>query len=176
MTFCSGCGTKNAIDSAYCGNCGSYIQPEPQQQTYDAYQPSPQEYQRKPRSYQQTHSQGQLPQTGWLTFVIVVNWIIIILGGIAGVIFFFLFPPVGIFLLALVGLVYWLVKELTVYNNNARIIQIILIILGVLGDLSEGDVIGLIIGILIFYALVIDRATVALFQPSIDRQPHSRFT
>jgi hypothetical protein len=76
-----------------------------------------------------------------------------------------LFPPIGVVILVIAGLLVWLVRELAKYNNTARIISLVLTGLGAVGDLAGGDFIGLIIGGLIIYALAFDKPTVALFTP-----------
>ncbi|OLS25226.1 MAG: hypothetical protein HeimC2_19020 [Candidatus Heimdallarchaeota archaeon LC_2] len=174
MAFCTVCGTKNEDNTDYCGNCGAKIQeisqeqPAKNYQQSDKYQNTPnyQELYQSPPSYPQGYMENQLPpRTGWLTFVLVIDWIGIILVGVIGLFFLIFIPPAGIIILIFVGLFYWLVKELTRYNNTARIISLVLTGLGVLGDLLGGDFIGLIVGGLIIYALAFDKETVALFQP-----------
>lgn len=131
----------------------------------------PQRYQQAPPGY---HPGLLTPRTGWLTFVIVLYWIGIVLIGIGGLVLLTIIPPLGVILFALAGLMIWLVRELNKYNNTARIISLVLTILGALTDVSNGDVIGLIFAGLIIYALAFDKATVALFQQPYPSQPGAR--
>jgi len=187
MTFCNNCGTKNEAEASFCGKCGTKLevetpakeqpqyqspeQPVQQNQAPQGYQQPAQGYQQAPQGYQQGFLPGELPpRTSWLTYVIVMNWIVIILLGLVGLFVVFIFPPLGLFFLGLAALVYWLVRELSLYNNTARMISIVLTGLGILGDLSSGNFVGLILGGLIIYALTIHKETVALFAPKYTSQ------
>jgi hypothetical protein len=73
-------------------------------------------------------------------------------------------------ILAFAGLGIWLVRELAKYNNTARIIQLVLSGLSFLGSIFSLDVIGLVLGGLVIYALAFDKPTVALFTPQFRYQ------
>jgi hypothetical protein len=177
MTFCTTCGTKNKESDSFCGSCGASLGSDPPQQTsQEIYQSQPtyqqpaQPYTESP-SYQPSYLPGQLPpRTGWLTFVIVLSWLGIIAGGIFGLLLLGAFPAFGFVILLFVGLGIWLVRELSNYNNTARIIQLVLTSLGLLSSLSTLDIIGLILGGMIVYALAFHKETVALFQPGFQHQ------
>lgn len=180
MRFCTTCGTKNDDTATFCGGCGASLeQPAKQQPSQDyqpassGYQPAPQEYQQGPPAYQQgppAYQQGYMPdelppRTGWLTFVIVMGWIGVILLGLGGLIFLVIFPPIGLVILVIAGLFYWLVRELSKYNNTARIVNLVLSVLGVLGALAPFNLVSLIISGLTIYALGFHQETIALFKP-----------
>ncbi|MFV2015491.1 MAG: hypothetical protein ACC656_08700, partial [Candidatus Heimdallarchaeota archaeon] len=105
--------------------------------------------------------------------MIVLYWIGIVVIGIGGLFLLIIFPPFGLILFVLAGLMIWLVKELAKYNNTARIIVIVLTILSAIADLARGNIIGLIIGGLIIYALGFDQPTKELFIPIYPSQPHT---
>ncbi|MHA2403003.1 MAG: zinc ribbon domain-containing protein, partial [Candidatus Kariarchaeaceae archaeon] len=121
-----------------------YVQAPPAyQQPQRGYQQTPQGYQQVPLGYQHGYLPGQRPpRTGWLTYVIVLSWIGIGLGLLGGIFFLFIWPPIGLVILAFAGLGIWLVRELAKYNNTARIIQLVLSGLSFLGSIFSLDVIG----------------------------------
>ena len=71
---------------------------ESNDESRDTYQPvppeqAPQGYQQAPQGHQQGFLPGQLPpRTSWLTYVIVMNWIVIILLGLVGLCVVVIFP------------------------------------------------------------------------------------
>jgi hypothetical protein len=82
----------------------------------------------------------------------------------------------GFIILIILGLFAWMNVALNNYNNNARVINIVLIVLGLLsslGDLANGFL-GLILGGLALYALAFDKPTIALFKPYQQIDPYQQ--
>ncbi|MHA2090041.1 MAG: zinc ribbon domain-containing protein [Candidatus Kariarchaeaceae archaeon] len=181
-----------------------YQQPPPgHQQPPPGYQQAPPGYQQQappgfqqpPPGYQQPppgfYPAGyKPPRTGWLTYVIVMNWIGIGIGVLGALMIFAFaaawedefdiggsfFAAFGFIVLVFVGLFAWMTVSLNNYSNTARIINIVLIVLGLLsslGDLANGFL-GLILGGLALYALAFDKPTIALFKPYQQIDPYQQ--
>ncbi|MFV2014487.1 MAG: zinc-ribbon domain-containing protein [Candidatus Heimdallarchaeota archaeon] len=149
-------------------NQGYQDQHFPKQQAYNQH------------GYQPGHPGILPPRTGWLTFVIVMYWISVVLI-IIGALFLFAFSSefgyegfilqfFGIMLLGVAGLIVWLIKELNKYNNTARIIGIVLAVLGILGEINSlinqtFNPVNIVVSGLIFYTLAFEQETIALFKP-----------
>ncbi len=192
--FCYNCGATLELDDRFCGECGSTID---QSTSYQYSKPITPSYDRSPSispspsySYPPTtpYRAPGLPykrRTGWLTFVLAINWIVIVLMGLGGYLFYLIvdaFSPengdVGLsFLLiisVIVGLLIWVTMSLSKYSNTARIVMLILAGIGFVGGLALLDPFTLVIAGLIIYALGFHKETVALFTTPLGsdyRQP-----
>jgi len=206
--YCENCGTKIAEDVSFCPNCGAKSGSQPAQAPPQGVPPTgtpigtgtgyrqpatpqggayaqPQGYQ-QPHGYQGEH--GFKRKTGWLTFVIVINWITVgFLGlGVLGLLAFSgefsneegvgeIIGIVVVILLIIMGLYAWMTAKLGKFSNGARIACIILSCLGLLSSLASLNIIGLAVQGLTIYALAFDKETVALFTNQVPYQQQQQY-
>ena len=159
---------------------GSYVEKTQtiQNQGYTTQQFTPlQGY--SPYGYQPGQPGFVYPRTGWLTFVLVINWItvgITILGGILflGIAAEFeqelglgggILTSIALIVIIFGVLWAWLTVQLNRYNNTARIINLVLLVLGFIGALAGFDLFTMLIGGAQIYALGFHKETIALFKP-----------
>ncbi len=191
MAFCTTCGSENKGTPSFCGNCGASMEMKESQSDHMAQTPPP--YQEQPQ-YQQTQQYapqtygydpnamvGRPPRTGWLTFVIVVNWIGVGFILLVAILLRVLaedfaseleversaLSTISIIFFILGGLLAWLTLELNKYNNNARIFTIVLLGLGLLSALGTANPISIILNALQIYALGFNKETIDLFKPNV---------
>jgi hypothetical protein len=203
--FCENCGTKISDNVSFCPNCGSKTNDQPAKavqqsvpgtgtSTGTSYrQPTTQQggHYAQPQPQAPMYSGGQVfkKRTGWLTFVIVVNWISVGFIGLGIILFLFLYSEfeeefaaegmdisgaLGItvfILLIVIGLIIWLTIQLGKFSNTARIISIIFSVIGLISGLATFNLFSIALQGLRLYALAFDKKTVALFQDKYQ-QPH----
>ncbi|OLS24565.1 MAG: hypothetical protein HeimC2_22100 [Candidatus Heimdallarchaeota archaeon LC_2] len=156
-----------------------YQQGQPQyQQGQPQYQQGQPQYQPPQYGYQPGGMDIKPPRTGWLTYVLVVNWIGVGAAILFGILFLGLasefestFGAGGGILSAIAIIIILsglLLASLTVhlnrYSNTARIISLILQVLAVLGALNGPNIFTLVISGLQIYALGFHKETVNLFK------------
>lgn len=204
MAFCTTCGAQNEESSLFCANCGSKMKGSGQQSADKSPPPQSNENSYVDKS-QIVQSQGYFdqqqgynqhgyqpdqmgirqPKTGWLTFVIAINWIIVVLFVLGGLLLFVIWvnEPTStsfeedqlidrsvylifaIIFFTLAALILWLIKGLNKYNNTARIISIVFSAFGMLSGFTPFNPFSLAINGLILYALAFEQETIALFKP-----------
>ncbi|MHA1911306.1 MAG: zinc-ribbon domain-containing protein [Candidatus Kariarchaeaceae archaeon] len=198
--FCENCGTKIGDDVSFCPNCGSEVEAfkeKASQQTVPGIGTSVGTSHRQPTSqvggYYAQPSQEQAfdggsqfkIKTGWLKYVLVMNWITV---GIVGIAILLVMSTssanleelggegasemrsgILIFLFIIIALIIWLNIKLANFSNGARIVFIVFAVLGLLGALSTFDIITMVFQGLTLYALAFHEQTVALFK---NKQPY----
>jgi hypothetical protein len=204
--YCENCGTKMGDDVSFCPNCGANVDTGQGKEVANVPAnipatgtPAGQGY-RQPTAppgqpggyYDQPGAQApsgggyyKKPKTGWLIFVLIINWITV---GFIGIIVLYLMfaasiieeligagdvmAPFIIGFLVVGGLYIWMTVKLANYSNGARIANIILAVLGLLNSLSPLSIFMIIIQGLVIYALAFDKRTVELFS---NKPPHGYY-
>ncbi|MCE7736156.1 MAG: hypothetical protein GPJ54_14840 [Candidatus Heimdallarchaeota archaeon] len=162
--FCGACGEDLLPNSKFCANCGSAADVISNPVTSANVET------RETSSYQRPSTPAKMPldqykeRTGWLSFVIVMNYIGLVLLIILGIMSIFLSFVLGVFLLLMAWFNYWLIQGLKIYDGTRRGIVVVLLIIGIITSLIDFDFFALIIGGLEIYALVFHAPTVRLFE------------
>ena len=185
MLICVYCDAEIDDDSVFCPSCGSkitYGRTSQISQTSNAYSSAPRvlrvsndqynSYNSSYQNYNNNYNQNSYRNTDYqlkertagLTIVLVLNYIGIAILGLLSIILFLVNPFVGLIFSGFTGLVFWLIYSLQEYNNTARIIFLVLVILGSIINLTTLDIIPLLIGLFEIYVLAFDQQTVELFE------------
>lgn len=178
MNICVFCEQAIDEDAVFCPNCGARITYGrnaqgnglnlPQRRSYQQYNANYSTNQNFNNSYNAYQYPTSYPQyrerTTELTIILVLNYIGIAILAIVTVILFLMFPPIGLLVAIITGLLYWLTYELQNYNNTARIIVLILSALGLISDIITFDIISIVIGIFVIYVLAFHQPTINLFE------------
>lgn len=178
MNICVFCESEIDDDAVFCPSCGARITygrgaqvngmnasfGRPNQQYNANYSTSQNSF----NSYNAYNYPSSYPQykerTTELTIILILQYLAVIVLAIVSIIAFLLFPPIGILVAVLTGLFYWLTYELQNYNNTARIIVLVLSALGLIMDIITFNIISIVIGIFIIYALAFHQPTINLFE------------
>ena len=204
--YCENCGTKMGDDVSFCPNCGANVDSGQGKEVANVPAnvpatgtPAGQGY-RQPTAppgqpggyYDQPGAQApyggeyyKKPKTGWLIFVLIIDWIIVAIIGLYAFMFMFvasifeeiagagsIVAPLIFMTLIIGGLYIWMTVKLASYSNGARIANIVIIILLLLGSLSTFEPISLVVLGLMLYALAFDKKTVELFS---NQPPHGYY-
>lgn len=181
MPYCQSCGTMQDSDALFCSNCGDYLKSSTAGSNHpNQYASSSNSYSQPPKigfvnqntgysgyqrdNYNQNNFQSNIKtRTTELTLVLVLQYIGAGILGFISLLFFAMSPIVGLIIIILAGLFFWLIYSVQQFNNTARWIMIILIALGLLDSLSGFNIIGLALGALQIYVLAFHEPTVRLF-------------
>ena len=174
MNICVFCEEWIDSDAVFCPFCGAKITyaqtnnrfqaPRVSNQQYNASPPVRPNYPPSYNSFQYNMPNYRLKdRTTGLTIVLVLNFLAIAILGFASFVLFMLSPPLGLIVMGLVGLYFWLIYELQQLNNTARGIYLALSILGLLLNLFSLNIIGLTLTIFEIYILAFHQPTIDLF-------------
>lgn len=161
--YCGACEEGIIENSKFCANCGSAVDIIASPVTSVNLASS------QTSDYQRPSTPAKMPidhyveRTGWLSFVIILNYIGLIIVIILGVLTIFLSFFLGVLIFLGAWFNYWLLQGLKNYDNNRRGIYVVLLIIGFIISLFSFDVFALVLGGLEIYALVFHAPTVRLF-------------
>ena len=185
MTYCPSCGTSQETDAFFCSNCGTrmntnastfnnkdlhsnstngiqYLSQYNHLNRYESYKnvnPPPISFEKR---------------TTELTIVLVLQYIGLAILFLLAMTVFIAVPIAGIFLFVIVGLDFWLITSLQGFSETARIIMIILLVLGLFFSFSPINILGLLFSCYQLYVLVFHQPTIALFKKTIRNDRISR--
>ena len=158
--YCGECGVSNPETNKFCSDCGALLNFDSEiSQMPEVRAGHSNIHPNRPRP------PGTAPKqrTDLLSFVIILNYI-----GIVLLVIISIFTLLISFLLAIFyGLAtlfaYWLLQGLKSYDNNRRLIYLAMLVISFLISLFDFDLIALTIGGIQFYALALHAPTVKLF-------------
>ena len=184
MNICVFCEEWIDSDAVFCPFCGAKITyaqtnnrfqaPQVLNQNYNTNPPIRPNYPPSYNSFQYNSPNYKLKErTTGLTVVLVLNYIGIAILGFASFLLFMLSPPIGLILILIDGLYFWLIYELQQLNNTARGIYLALSILGLILNFLSLNIIGLAITIFDIYILAFHQPTIDLFNDPYDHNYYS---
>ena len=180
MNICVYCEQAIDDDAVFCPFCGAkltYVQPSNRNNVsnsqFRSNQPLRPHYPAAYNPYQNMGANYQYnPRTSELTILLAINYVGVGLLGLVSTLLFVLLPPIGIITFVFTGLFFWLIYSLQQYNNTARIIYLILSVIGLVTNLISLNIIGLLISIFAIYTLGFHQPTMDLFSGQYSNHPY----
>ncbi|MCE7736157.1 MAG: zinc ribbon domain-containing protein, partial [Candidatus Heimdallarchaeota archaeon] len=179
--YCGACGEELFPNSKFCSNCGSvvnkianpitsvgleYRETSSYQRPADSFRSDI----RGTSGYQVSSTQTKMSidqnkeRTGWLNFVIAMNYIALIGLSITALVSFFISFPLFLLFILLAGFTSWMISGLKHFHNSRRILYIVLSLISIIIDLINFEPLGVILPCLQVYALLLHTPTARLFQ------------
>lgn len=161
MIICVKCEYENDDNALFCQQCGSRITYSNQVKANDTVT-TPEVFNKQPVNQSFNPNNLEYKQPVVFTIFLLFNYLIVGILGLFSVLFV-AYPLICIIFLVLAGLFFWFVSSLQHYNNTARVVYLVLDIIGLILSLISGNFIVLPLGLAMFYVLRFHESTLDLF-------------
>lgn len=164
MRYCTNCGTSLDSDSLYCTNCGTKTNQSKIDATTTTGLSSLTSTSSNLHNYIPYQDRYQLDKrTAELKIILIVEYFLLATVIFSSLLLLIAVPFLGLALLVLSGLYFWLIYSLQQFSNIARIITIIFSILGLVLSIPGINFVGIVFCIFQIYALGFHKRTIESF-------------